>query len=219
MHRVAGYPESLKDILSLLPEPDRLTAVKQFDIHGKRLLHRAYKNAESITIILSLYPENERLSAVKAKNVGGSLLHLVSREIESLKAVLTLVPEYDRLSILQDVFMWSLADILCEEKIEIKDSFTQDYLFLHKTILRKKSKPDFFATPIDQGLKQDLQKAKNFTEVKQSVIQYLSVEENSASPLGKILLNHFVPEEKRLSSLCNKWEMNLEGQMISVLDA
>ena len=53
MHGAARNPESLKIILSLLPENGRLEAVQEKDKYGATVLHYAASNPESLKIIFN----------------------------------------------------------------------------------------------------------------------------------------------------------------------
>jgi ankyrin repeat protein len=86
------------DVLSVVPEPHRLEAVKVKNKFGQTVLHSVANNPESLKAILSLVPEKERLEGVKVKNqFGDTVLHLVANNPELLKAILSLYPEEERL--------------------------------------------------------------------------------------------------------------------------
>ena len=88
---------SLKAILALYPEGQRLAAVKLANNYGDTVLHRAAHNFESLKAILALYPEGQRLAAVKlANNYGDTVLHRAAHNFESLNAILVLLSENDR---------------------------------------------------------------------------------------------------------------------------
>ena len=87
-------------ILSLLPESDRLTAVKEKNEYGETVLHCAVEYPELLQMILSLLPESERLTAVKEKNeYGQTVLHCASYNPQSLHMILSLLPLSDLLTL------------------------------------------------------------------------------------------------------------------------
>ena len=53
MHYAASTPESLRTILSLYPENERLAAVKEKDTNGQSVLHAVARNPESLKIIFN----------------------------------------------------------------------------------------------------------------------------------------------------------------------
>ncbi len=98
----SGNHESIKPILSLYPESERVHVVKADSYFGTALHFAAQSgNFESIETILSLYPESERLHALSAtvRLSGKTVLSYVaaSNNIEGIKAVLSLYPESQRL--------------------------------------------------------------------------------------------------------------------------
>jgi hypothetical protein len=152
-------PESLRTILSLYPENERLAAVQEQDRYGKSLLHYAASTPESLRTILSLYPENERLAAVKEKDTNGqSVLHAVARNPESLKIILLKII-FNKLSTLD--FLIAAPDVpqsrhalaALKEKLEeltndtalksnIRAATTQEELLPHIQTLQAESKRD-----------------------------------------------------------------------------
>jgi ankyrin repeat protein len=90
------------DVLSGIPEPHRLEALKAQDDEGRTVLHWAADDPESLKALLSLYPEQERLEAVKAQDdEGTTVLHQAADNPESLKTILSLYPEQERLEALK----------------------------------------------------------------------------------------------------------------------
>jgi len=84
-------------ILELLPESQRLEAVKMTNIYGYSLLCAAAKHPESLKILLGVYPKAERLKAVETiDQYGQTVFHLAARNAESLKILLELYPETER---------------------------------------------------------------------------------------------------------------------------
>ena len=93
LHYAAAHPESLKTILALYPENQRLEVVKEKDGYRTVLHYAAEKNPESLKTILALYPENQRLEAVKEKNKSGStVLHCAASNPESFNVLLNTFP-------------------------------------------------------------------------------------------------------------------------------
>ncbi len=119
LHHAAysGNPESLKTVLLLFPESERVRAVKVTDNDERTALHFAAESGshESVRLILSLYPESERLQAVRTRDqampfhdvsmgrvVGGTVLHNAAQSgnFESIETVLDLYPGPERLQAL-----------------------------------------------------------------------------------------------------------------------
>jgi hypothetical protein len=73
LHLVAHNSESLKAILSLVPEKERLEAVKVRDDMGTTVLHRAANKPESLKALLTLVPDEERILMLKTE-VGSGLV-------------------------------------------------------------------------------------------------------------------------------------------------
>lgn len=98
LHWAAGNFESLRVLLELIPEKQKLDVVKAVDGFGKTLLHYTVKNSEFLRTILQIYPESQRLDAVKMIDYSGkNLLHLGAMNIDSLMILLELYPEAQRL--------------------------------------------------------------------------------------------------------------------------
>ena len=98
--------ESMKLILALLPEPERLKAVDMRNNNGWTALHYAAQsgNTDSLKTILAVFPESERLKAVGLQNRdGNTVLHVAARSCnrESLEFILSLYPESERLHVVR----------------------------------------------------------------------------------------------------------------------
>jgi hypothetical protein len=76
LHKAASNPESLKVILELYPEKDRLEAVRVTNNDEDTVLHKAASNPESLKVILELLPEKDRLALLKIKIDTKSVLEL-----------------------------------------------------------------------------------------------------------------------------------------------
>ena len=105
----ASKPEFLRELLLLLPEADRLLAVKRhinnYDNSGcsGSPIHWAAINPESLRIILSLYPQDEQLQAVKIAEVDGiTVLHEAAINYDSLQLILNLYPEDEKLTAVKE---------------------------------------------------------------------------------------------------------------------
>lgn len=105
MPKVDKRSESLKIILELLPENDRLKALMH--ISGcndpTRLIYRVSRKPESLKKILALLPENDRLQAVMEEGLdyAETLIGRTSSKPESLKIIIELLSEKDRIQVMK----------------------------------------------------------------------------------------------------------------------
>jgi ankyrin repeat protein len=100
---ILHHPESLKTVLALYPEQDRLAAVREKDSYGNTVLHVVANNPESLKAIFELLPAQDPLTAVKEKDrYGHTVLRLATHNPESLKIVLAQYPEQDRLAAVKE---------------------------------------------------------------------------------------------------------------------
>jgi ankyrin repeat protein len=103
LHLAALYPESLKAILELLPENERLLAVKEKNNNGDTVLHKALYYPKLLRVILELLPEDARIAVFNEKNDNGDTsLHQVAYYPESLRVILDLYPENERLAAVKE---------------------------------------------------------------------------------------------------------------------
>ncbi len=103
LHRAAssGNHESLKTVLALFPESERLQVVSMQDSKGRTVLHFAAEsgNSDSIKTLLSLHPESERLKVVNSGHrEEHTVLHAAARSgsFEAIETILSLYPESER---------------------------------------------------------------------------------------------------------------------------
>ncbi len=96
LHCVASHAkhESMKHILTLLPESQRLSAVNMTNHRGKTVLHEAIRanNAECVHTLLATYPKSELLpAAIMQDNEGRTVLHYLAREhnLSGIKLILS----------------------------------------------------------------------------------------------------------------------------------
>ncbi len=92
----AGNVESLKAILGLFTESQRLHLVNIRDVSGSTILHWSAYQPEAIGVILNQWPESQRLQAIgTCDNNGRTVLHyaVLSGNIESVRIILKLCPE------------------------------------------------------------------------------------------------------------------------------
>ena len=91
--------ESFAKWLSVIPESERLEAVKQKDENKDTVLNVAAEDGpECLESILSLIPEPEHLEAVKQKDENGcTVLYEAALNPECLEIILSLIPEQERL--------------------------------------------------------------------------------------------------------------------------
>ncbi|MFZ4077527.1 MAG: hypothetical protein ACOYKA_06035, partial [Legionellaceae bacterium] len=102
LHLALMNPDSLRMILALYPESERLAAVKK-DRYGDTALQEAVSNPESLRMMLALLPESERLAAVKEKNrFGYTVLQRSASTPGSLGMMLELLPVADLLVLSND---------------------------------------------------------------------------------------------------------------------
>lgn len=102
LHRVANKPESLKIILELIPEDQRLEALMLANKSGRgTLLQIVAKKPESLREVLGLIPKDQLLDTpMLAHKYGTTLLHQATDHPDSLKAILEIYPENQRLNVM-----------------------------------------------------------------------------------------------------------------------
>jgi ankyrin repeat protein len=97
LHQAHNNSILLLGILKLIPENDKLSAVKTINKKGQTLLHLT-QQTELFSAVLGLYPEDQRLDAVYVVDMDDQTpLTLALHDSTNLPALWTLIPEKQRL--------------------------------------------------------------------------------------------------------------------------
>ena len=88
LHYVAAIPELLEAILKLLPESQRVAAIKTANKRGHTVLHQVCHKFELLQLILNLIPEHQRLdylASIKHYAIKKEYIDFISKEKERLE--------------------------------------------------------------------------------------------------------------------------------------
>ncbi|WP_193786775.1 ankyrin repeat domain-containing protein, partial [Legionella moravica] len=94
LHEATTTPESLRLILTYVPEAQKAATLINQERNRSTVIHYAADNPESLNIVLDCLPEHVKVDAIMAKDhYGKNVLHCAIRNLDSLTLLRNYLPE------------------------------------------------------------------------------------------------------------------------------